>query len=1046
MKQKNFRILLIFFTLAGIGGILIPQLQVHLLPSKQAHQFVVDCSYPFADEQVVEKNVTAPIEAILSRIKGLQHISSVSSKGRAHISLRFDNTENTDYLRLEISAAIRQIYNQLPNGVSYPIISQQKSQDDEKPHFIEYTVINTQDDISANQWINQNIIMPLARINGVGRIDYKNSSEWHYAISLDYQRLKNYGIRLADVEAAIQLFFTKKPLGYIQNQSTNGNIALFQVVFQSRPKTDWHDLTIKTLTDKRIPLNEIAEIQLQKHSPTSLLRINGFPASLIAIHLEKQANSIVVAKQIETFFHNLKTKLPEKLLVVKTHDTATEMNNELHTLYKRSLLTLLILLSFVFLVHREWAYMLTVFFSIAANILIAVIVYWLLNVPVHLYSLAGLTVSFGLIIDSCLIMAEELRTKKRPNIILEIVATTLTSVAALLFVFFLDNETQLLVRDFSTIIIINMVLSVVVALYFTPAIFRQLRAQDRQPKISIANRRRIVKVQRLYINFIRVLHRHKKKAFIIIILLFGIPVFLLPVSLPESHPLSKTYNSTIGHKIYQRYIKKNVEVVLGGTLRLFYQYVASNYFYSFQKDDALQFHLQMPANVSRDETLSVVGHVEAQLSQLAGVKYYSSYISGNNTVRITVRFTTEAIRNGTPVIAFKKIVSTIANYGNTKWTLTYKDIFASDNDIKGEYINFKIALYGYNFTQLQFHARQLREKLKQHPRVLRVTFGRRDFKPEYIQTVYRLNVSDTLLARHTTDLQAVSNALDYYSGSQGRLLMINDLKPSPQVHLTIENAPVVDAYFLQNQALALNQSYTTLNQLGDVEKTHRSTDITKEDQQYIVVLDFLYSGTEYKGREYLKSVIQDFQKQLPVGFSSEEISMYGEFQEIQTDWLWIVVLLIIATIYIICSILLESLRQPLLIISIVPFSFIGVFLFGYLFELHFSLGIFVSFIVISGLTVNSTIHIINEMNNLRKQKPHYNRESIYFKAFKNKIFPVSLTIISTIIGLIPFLTGQVAVFWKHLAISCIGGLVFSLIGMVIYLPLCFFFAQNPQIK
>lgn len=145
--------------------------------------------------------------------------------------------------------------------------------------------------------------------------------------------------------------------------------------------------------------------------------------------------------------------------------------------------------------------------------------------------------------------------------------------------------------------------------------------------------------------------------------------------------------------------------------------------------------------------------------------------------------------------------------------------------------------------------------------------------------------------------------------------------------------------------------------------------------------------------------------------------------------------LIIGIIFFICSILLESLIQPLAIIALIPISFIGVFLTFYLWDFNFDQGGFASFIMLCGIVVNSGLYIINDYNNLLRTS---NRSKIecYKGAFNHKIIPIILTILSTILGLIPFVWGgQKEVFWFSFAIGSIGGLIFSLVAIFVYLPL-----------
>jgi len=141
-------------------------------------------------------------------------------------------------------------------------------------------------------------------------------------------------------------------------------------------------------------------------------------------------------------------------------------------------------------------------------------------------------------------------------------------------------------------------------------------------------------------------------------------------------------------------------------------------------------------------------------------------------------------------------------------------------------------------------------------------------------------------------------------------------------------------------------------------------------------------------------------------------------------------------IYFLCAILLESLVQPFAIIFMIPVSFIGVFLTFYLFEFNFDQGGFASFILLCGIVVNAGLYIINDYNNFSRAEGVKNSLRIYLKAFNHKIIPIFLTIISTVLGLVPFVwSGQKEVFWFAFAAGAMGGLIFSVTAILFYLPL-----------
>lgn len=150
---------------------------------------------------------------------------------------------------------------------------------------------------------------------------------------------------------------------------------------------------------------------------------------------------------------------------------------------------------------------------------------------------------------------------------------------------------------------------------------------------------------------------------------------------------------------------------------------------------------------------------------------------------------------------------------------------------------------------------------------------------------------------------------------------------------------------------------------------------------------------------------------------------------------YLLLLVVIAIIFFTTSILFNSLKQPLAIIFIIPVSYIGVFLTFYWFKLNFDQGGFASFVLLCGITVNASIYILNEYNAIRRRSPRMSALRAYTKAWNAKIIPIFLTVVSTILGFIPFMVGtDKEAFWFPLAAGTIGGLVMSIIGIFFFLP------------
>ena len=181
--------------------------------------------------------------------------------------------------------------------------------------------------------------------------------------------------------------------------------------------------------------------------------------------------------------------------------------------------------------------------------------------------------------------------------------------------------------------------------------------------------------------------------------------------------------------------------------------------------------------------------------------------------------------------------------------------------------------------------------------------------------------------------------------------------------------------------------------------------------------------------------VEALNKILPMGYTAEkEESGWGWGKKDNRQY-WLIGLLIVI-IFFTTSVLFNSIKQPLAVIFVIPVSFIGVFLTFYWFKLNFDQGGFASFILLSGITVNASIYILNDFNRIRRERPGLSSLKAYIKAWNSKIIPIFLTVVSTMLGFIPFMVGTTReAFWFPLAAGTIGGLAMSIVGIWVFLPL-----------
>ena len=342
-------------------------------------------------------------------------------------------------------------------------------------------------------------------------------------------------------------------------------------------------------------------------------------------------------------------------------------------------------------------------------------------------------------------------------------------------------------------------------------------------------------------------------------------------------------------------------------------------------------------------------------------------------------------------------------------------------------------LEGYNYDQLYAYAEQLKEEILENAndRVKKVEIvSERWGSASLFEYYLDFNAKGIGLAgiSKTALYSVLENKL--HIGNVQSIVRDHELQ---YVKLVSYNYLKFNVWDLKNTPLTVGGNQYKLNDLVSIEKRKSGNTIKKRNQQYELVVAYDFIGSNPLARKFKEERELAFKKRLPIGYRVYNPSYDYRWNKKDKDQYYYI-FVVIGIIFFICAILLESLKQPLAIISMIPISFIGVFLTFYLFDINFDQGGYASFILLSGISVNSALYIINDFNNVKGRG--LNLLKSYGKAFNAKITPVLLTITTTIVGLIPFIwDGQNEVFWFSFAAGSIGGLLFSLIGILFYLPL-----------
>jgi multidrug efflux pump subunit AcrB len=1026
-----FRTVVIFLALAGVGIALIPSLSVDFKPPQQEPQLQISYGAKKSSPEVLERSITSPLENALSQVSGLKKISSQTGESNGFITLLFEKDTDIDFKKFEVSGIIRNIYPKLPEGVSYPSIEQfggtTESRETRSP-FIIYTINAPYAPFQIKKEVEEIVRKPLVMIPEIDEVQITGVRGLQLTVELDLPRLLQYRIDVADVAAAI-------------NRTTGSEFPGLATVSESqqyflkidRELTDQLELenvVLTTYQGKDITIRDVGRIFMEEQEPTSYFRIDGKNAITMQITPREGVNKVVVADLVKKTVNEAKAYLPEGYSMFLQKDESEFLHKELNKIYKRTGLSVLILTAFIFLASRNPRYLLTIFAGLLVNVSVAAIFVYFLNVNINLYSLAGIAISFGLIMDNAIVMVDHLHRKRNAKIFLALLAASLTTIMALLAVFILPEQQQRDLIDFAKIVAIMLGVSLLIALFFTPALYYLLFKEhiQRGRVASVPSLRRKVKYFRWYSNFVAWLALRRKWVAFAIIWLFGFPLFFLPTRMADND----WYNQTLGNEKYLEHVRPWVDKVTGGSLRLFVRGAYSRYRYREPEKTKLYVRASLAYGSTLDQMNAIIKTFEDFVLGYEGVEMFTTQVDSRPGASMEITFKPAYELSSIPYMLKGELIARSLDWSGANWSVqgVGQGFFQSSGS--NEIPSYRVEMWGYNFDELERQAEIMADKLIAHRRIQEVNINAISSYRERPVQEYILTFDPNKLAMSGVNQGEVLKLLRNMSkttGPSGRVELDDELIP---VFVKTVGSDDFSKFQLMEDALPLDTTrLVRIKDLADMRFEKTPNTIYKENRQYKRVVAFDYYGSNKFGSEYRDQVLEEMAQIMPVGYEAKSGGYFWWGSQDQKTQYGLLALLIVG-IFFISAILFENLRQPILIVTAIPVSFIGLFLIFSIGNFNYDQGGYAAFLMLGGLVVNAAIFVMHDFNTNKLKNLH--RRVI--KSVTGKSVPILLTVISTCLGLVPFLLqGDSEVFWFSLAIGTIGGLMFSLVAVFILLPI-----------
>lgn len=496
----------------------------------------------------------------------------------------------------------------------------------------------------------------------------------------------------------------------------------------------------------------------------------------------------------------------------------------------------------------------------------------------QLYSLAGITVSLNLVIDNTIVMTDHILHRRNLKAFMSILAATLTTMGALVIIFFLDEKIWLNLQDFAAVVIINLAVSLFVALFFVPALIEKIglkkrkrrRTQSRFFLLRASLPRRItVYFTRFYGWMIRKLCRWRVAVCILLILLFGLPVFMLPDKVEGEGRATEWYNKTLGSSTYKEKIKPIVDKALGGSLRLFIQKVYNGSYFTRNEEVVLYVYANLPNGSTLEQMNELIKKMEIYLSQFKEIKQFQTSVYNARRGNINIYFTKEHQNSGFPYTLKANIISKALQLGGGSWGVYGLQDQGFSNDVREGAGSFQVKMYGYNYDELYEWAEKLKAKLLTHRRIKEVIINSyfSYWKDDYQEFYFNLNRER--MAQENINANILFSTIRPIYGKNMEIGSVVAENGSEKIKLSSKQSQEYDIWAMQYFPYGTDNKQYKLSELATMEKGQMPQQVAKENQQYRLCLQYEYIGSGEQGNKILKRDLEEFNKELPMGYTAQ---------------------------------------------------------------------------------------------------------------------------------------------------------------------------------
>ena len=994
-----------FVAVLIIGLFSLTKLPIDLFPDIETNTIMVMTSYPGASAEDIEQNVTRPLENTLNSVEHLKHITSKSKENISIITLEFEFGYDIDVLTNYTRDKLDMVKSYLPDDAENPIIF--KFSTDMMP-IILLSVEANESMPGLYKILDENVANPLARVDGVGSVSVSGAPKREIHIYVDPIKLEAYNLTIETISSIIGAENRNIPGGTFDIGS---NTYSLRVEGEFNDSRDMGNIVVGARNGSAIYLRDVATIDDSLQERAQQAYTNGKKGAMIIVQKQSGANSVEISNKVIAEIPNLQKNLPSDVKLNVIVDTSDNIRNTIASLAETIFFALLFVIIVVFAFLGRWRATIIIGITIPISLIASFIYLFATGETLNIISLSALSISIGMVVDDAIVVLENVTTHiergSAPKqaaihgtneVAISVVASTLTLIAVFYPLTLVTGMAGVLFKQLGWMVCIMMVISTVCALTLIPMLCSQmLRLNPKKAGFQKFIEKALDKVDDVYAKMINACVTHKRKTVLVCTLAFVGSCMLMKFIGSEFVPASDNgrvgvtlelpigtrteISQKIAEKIHDEWRAKYPEIkVLNYSVG---QASTDNTFASMQNNGShiVSMNISLYSVTQRDRSIfEITNMMREDLKQYPELEKSQVNVGGS--------------RGGGM---------------NGQSTLDYE-------------------VYGWDFTETDSVAQQIKHILQNTTGIADITISRSDYQPEY-----HVDFDREKLARYGLNLATAATYLrNRINGSTASYYREDgeeyDIKVmyAPEHRTSIEDIENILIYNAAGQGIRVRD-------LGKVVERVSPPTIERKDRQRIITVQGVVNG-ELPMSEIIANVQPNLDAlDLPNGVYIELSGSYEDQQESFAD-LGMLAVLIIILVYIVMAAQFESYAYPGIIMTSVPFAFTGIVLILWLTGTTLNIMSMIGAIMLIGIVVKNGIVLIDYIQ-LNRERGMSIRTAVVLGG-KSRLRPIVMTSLTTILGMVPMAisAGEGAEMWKPMAIAVIGGLTFSTLVTLLFVP------------